>query len=100
MLTSDGNINADGIDIEINNGLNNSSSGADGSEGLTVDGAGAVCSFEEGDIGSIFRSSRECGVEVGGISIQVSESLNNFSSGAIDGSQGRTVDGAGAVGGL
>ena len=54
----------------------------------------------ESDVGSSFSSSSDGGVEVGGIGVQVSKGLGNFGVGAVDGSQGRTGDGAGAVGGL
>ena len=39
-------------------------------------------------------------LEVGGIGIQVGDGLGNFGVGAIDGGQGRTIDGAVAIGGL
>ena len=87
--------------VEVCNGLNNSSGGAiDGGQGRTVDGAGAVGSLDGRDISCINSTSGECGVEVGGIGVQVSDRLNNGSSGAVDGGQVGTIDGASAVGGF
>ena len=67
---------------------------------VPVDRAVAVGGLDGCDISSCSINACEGAVEVGGIGVQVGEGLNNSSSGAVDLSQSRTVDGAIAVGGL
>ena len=50
------------------------------------------------DVCGILQLQQEGAVEVGGIVIEIGEGLKDLGIGAIDGGQGRTIDGSRTVG--
>ena len=75
VSSCEGAVEVGGIGIEVSEGLNNSGGGAvDFGQSRTIDGAVAVGVLDGSDVSSR-RNTCDGAVEVGGIGIQVGESL-------------------------